>query len=321
MVQNMTPSKLQAHVLMPRVVKKGGKMDTLRRILEQADTGGFAIGHFNVSDLVTLSAVFEAARDLHVPVVVGVSEGERQFMGVCQVAAVVKSLREEHGFPIFLNADHTHSLQSAIEAAKAGFDWIVFDVSTLPFEDNLRQTKSAVETLKAIRPEILVEGEVGDIGSGSEIHDAAPDLQKGLTSPVQAKQFFEETRVDTLAPAVGNMHGMLRSMVAGGAKKRLDIERIGAIKAATRAFMTLHGGSGTDDNDFRKAIAAGITVVHINTEVRLAWRRGLDETLAKQPDEVVPYKLLPQVVDAVKRVVTARLKLFSEGGRARPASV
>lgn len=296
-------------------------MDTLRKVLEQADSSGVAIGHFNVSDLVALNAVFDAARDLQVPVVVGVSEGERRFMGVRQVAAVVKSLREEYGFPIFLNADHTHSLQNAIEAAKAGFDWIVFDVSTLPFEDNLRQTKEAVETLKAIRLDILVEGEVGDIGSGSEIHDAAPDLKKGLTSPVQAKQFFEETRVDTLAPAVGNMHGMLKSMLTEGAKKRLDIERIAAIKEETRAFMTLHGASGTDDNDLRKAIAAGITVVHINTEVRLAWRHGLDEALAKQPGEIVPYKVLPQVGDAIKRVVSARLKLFSEGGRARPASV
>jgi fructose-bisphosphate aldolase class II len=296
-------------------------METLRKVLEQAGTTGMAVGHFNVSDLVTLKAVFEAASDLRVPVIVGVSEGERQFMGVRQVAAIVKSLREEYDFPIFLNADHTHSLPSAVEAAKAGFDWIVFDVSTLPFEQNVRQTKAAVEALKSLRPDILVEGEIGDIGSGSEIHDAAPDLRKGLTSPAKAKQFVEETRVDTLAPAVGNMHGMLKSMVAGNSKKRLDIERIRAIKAEARIFMTLHGASGTDDNDLKEAIAAGITVVHINTEVRLAWRRGLDAGLEKQPNEIVPYKLLPHVVDSVKQVVTARLALFSGGWRARPASV
>jgi fructose-bisphosphate aldolase, class II len=296
-------------------------METLRKILEQADATGTAVGHFNVSDLVTLEAVFEAARDLRVPVIVGVSEGERQFMGVRQVAAIVKSLREQYDFPIFLNADHTHSLPSAIEAAKAGFDWIVFDVSTLPFEENVRQTNAAVEALKSLRPDILVEGEIGDIGSGSEIHDAAPDLRKGFTSPAQDKQFVEETRVDTLAPAVGNMHGMLKSMVAGYSKKRLDIERIRAIKAEARVFMTLHGASGTDDNDLKEAIAAGITVVHINTEVRLAWRRGLDAALEKQPNEIVPYKLLPHVVDSVKQVVTARLALFSGGRRARPASV
>lgn len=294
-------------------------METLRKILEEADRNAVAVGHFNISDLVTLKAVFEAARELNVPVIVGVSEGERQFMGVRQVAAVVRSLREEYDYPIFLNADHTHSLPKALEAAKAGFDWIVFDVSTLPFEENVRQTKAAVEALKALRPDVLVEGETGDIGSGSEIHDTAPDLKKGLTTPAQAKQFVEETRIDTLAPAVGNMHGMLKSMVAGETTKRLDIERIRAIKAATRIFMTLHGASGTADEDLRQAIAAGITVVHINTEVRLAWRRGFDAALAKQPTEIVPYKLLPQVVDSVKHVVTARLALFS-GGRARRAA-
>jgi fructose-bisphosphate aldolase class II len=295
-------------------------MDTLRKILEQAETNGVAIGHFNISDLVTLKAVFEAARDLNVPVIVGASEGERQFTGVRQISAMVKSLREEYNFPIFLNADHTHSLPGAIEAAKAGFDWIVFDVSSLPFEENVRQTKAAVETLKALRPDILVEGEIGNIGSGSEIHDTAPDLQKGLTTPTEAKRFVEETKVDTLAPAVGNMHGMLKSMVAGNIRKRLDIERIRAIKAEARIFMTLHGASGTDDDDLREAIDAGITVVHINTEMRLAWRRGMDSALAKHPNEIVPYKILPQVVDSIKRVVAARLALFSSGRRARPAS-
>ncbi|MGA7919184.1 MAG: class II fructose-bisphosphate aldolase [Candidatus Acidiferrales bacterium] len=294
-------------------------MATLRKILEQAETNRAGVGHFNVSDLAILKAVFEASRDLNVPVIVGASEGERQFMGVHQIAAMVKSLRDEYDFPIFLNADHTHSLANAIEAAKAGFDWIVFDVSTLPFEENVRQTKTAVQALKALRPDILVEGEIGDIGSGSEIHAAAPDLQKGLTKPAEAKQFVEETKIDTLAPAVGNMHGMLKSMVAGNVRKRLDIQRIRAIKAEARIFMTLHGGSGTDDDDLREAIAAGITVVHINTEVRLAWRRGLDNALAKQPNEIVPYKILPQVVDSVKQVVTARLALFSGGRRARPA--
>ena len=295
-------------------------METLRKIMQQAETSKVAIGHFNVSDLVLLKAVFEASRGLNVPVVLGASEGERKFMGVRQIAAMVKSLRDEYDFPIFLNADHTHSLASAIEAAKAGFDWIVFDVSTLPFEENVRQTKAAVQALKALRPDILVEGEIGDIGSGSEIHDVAPDLQKGLTTPAQAKEFVEETGIDTLAPAVGNMHGMLKSMVAGNARKRLDIQRIRAIKAEARIFMTLHGGSGTADDDLREAIAAGITIVHINTEVRLAWRRGLDSALSKQPDEIVPYKILPQVVDSVRQVVEARLALFNGERRARPAA-
>jgi len=281
---------------------------------------GVAIGHFNICDLVLLKAVFGAARELNVPVLVGLSEGERAFVGTRQIAAFVRSLREEFDYPIFLNADHTHSLAKGVEAAKAGFDSIVFDLSALPFDENVRQTKQAVEALKAINPAMLVEGEIGDIGSGSEIHESSPDLKKGLSTPEQAKQFVEGTGVDVLAPAVGNMHGMLRSMVEGETKKHLDIERIAAIKRAAGVFLTLHGGSGTDDGDFRKAIAAGINIIHINTELRIAWRKGLERGLAEQPNEVVPYKILPTAVDSVQHVVASRLRLFNgEGQIARGA--
>jgi fructose-bisphosphate aldolase class II len=286
-------------------------MHALRDFLQDAPESGKAIGHFNISDLVLLKAVFAAARELGVPVLVGLSEGEREFVGTRQIAAFVRSLREEFDYPIFLNADHTHSLAKAVEAAQAGFDSIVFDMSALPFDENVRQTKQAVEALKSINPSMLVEGEIGDIGTGSEIHDQAPDLSKGLSTPEQAQQFVESTGVDILAPAVGNMHGMLRSMVRGETKKRLDIERIASIKQAARVFLTLHGGSGTDDEDLRKAIAAGINIVHINTALRVAWRRGLEQGLAKQPDEVVPYKILPSAVDPVKQVVSSRLQLFN----------
>ena len=286
-------------------------MHVLRDVLERAQTNGAAVGHFNVSDFVLLKAVFSSAQELKVPVIVGVSEGERAFVGTRQIAALVRSLREEFDYPIFLNADHTHSLEKAIEAAKAGFDSIVFDLSALPFEENVRKTKAAVEALKTINPVILVEGEIGDIGTGSEIHDEAPDLSRGLTSPEQAKQYVESTGIDILAPAVGNMHGMLKSMVQGTTKKRLDIPRIAQIKSATGVFMTLHGGSGTDDEDLRKAIAAGINIVHINTELRVAWRRGLEEGLGEHPQEVVPYKILPFAVDSVKQVTSSRLKLVN----------
>lgn len=284
-------------------------MTTLLEVLQQADARGIAVGHFNVSDLVTLYGAVDAARRQGLPVVVGASEAERRFIGVQQLVAIVKSLREMGGPPIFLNADHTHSLSGALEAAKAGFDWVVCDFSSLPFDDNLRQTKEAVLALKALRPDILVEGEIGDIGSGSQIHDSAP--LRPLTTPDEAMQFVHETAIDTLAPAVGNMHGVLKSMLTGDARKHLNIERIRAIKERTRIFMTLHGGSDTADADLRGAIAAGMTVVHINTEVRLAWRHGIEESFAKQKDDIAPYTLLTPAVEAVKRVVGARLALFS----------
>lgn len=286
-------------------------MQDLRYVLERARKAGVALGHFNVSDSVLLKAVVLAAGELKVPVVVGVSEGEREFMGTWQLAAQVRSLRQEREVPVFLNADHTHTLERAIEAAHAGFDSVVFDASALPLEENARQTREAVEVLKAINPAILVEGEIGNIGTGSEIHELATDLSKYLTTPAEAKQFVEFTHVDVLAPAVGNMHGMSLKMVEGEKKKRLDIPRIAQISAAAAVPLTLHGGSGTDNEDLRQAIAAGISIVHINTELRVAWRAGLEASLAAQPRQVVPYKILPFAVDSVKQVVLERLRLFN----------
>jgi len=289
-------------------------MASLLQTLRLADAEKSAIGHFNVSDLVTLYGIVEAARQQQVPVIVGASEAERGFMGVPQLVAVIESLRAREGPPIFLNADHTHSLAGAVEAAKAGFDWVVCDFSSLPFEQNVRQTREAVRVLKGLRPDILVEGEIGDIGSGSQIHDAPPNLKRSLTTADEAHQFVEETGIDTLAPAVGTMHGVLRSMLNTDAKKHLDVDRIRAIKERTGMFMTLHGASGTDDDDLRAAITAGITVIHINTEVRLAWRRSIEESLASRKDDIAPYTLLAPAIEAVKRTVTARLALFSRRG-------
>jgi fructose-bisphosphate aldolase, class II len=285
-------------------------MDALRSVLTNLEKEGAALGHFNVADLVLIKAVFAGASDVGVPVLVGASEGEREFLGTRQLAALVKNLREEMGLAVFLNADHTHSLIKAVEAVKAGFDAVVTDFSALPFEENVSRTKEAVEAIKAVNPSALVEGEIGDIGTGSEIHDTERNEFRNLSTPEEARQFVASTGVDVLAPAVGNMHGMLISMVQGKAKKRLNIERIAEIKKAAGVFLTLHGGSGTDDVDFLKAIAAGINIIHINTELRIAWRRSLDESLSRQPNEVAPYKILPPVVNSVKQVVSSRLKLF-----------
>jgi fructose-bisphosphate aldolase class II len=285
-------------------------MRSLRDSLVESTQGRTAIGHFNVSDLVGLNAVAAAARRQEMPVLIGTSEGERAFLGVRQIASVVRSIRDEYNFPIFLNADHTHSLAKAEEAARAGYDMIGFDGSALTFEENLRQTKEAVETIKSINADVVVEGELGYIGSGSEIHDTIPETSLIFTRPDEARQFAEATGVDVLAPAVGNMHGLLVAMVRGEVKKRLDIARIAQIKAATGMPLTLHGGSGTDDEDFRRAIEAGMTIVHVSTELRLAWRRGLEAALAAEPDNLVPYHLFRKADEAIQEVVTRRLRLF-----------
>ncbi|HWY54862.1 MAG TPA: class II fructose-bisphosphate aldolase [Terriglobales bacterium] len=293
-------------------------MAALQDVLTRLEKEGAALGHFNVADLVLVKAVFAAAEQIKVPVLVGASEGERGFFGTRQLAALVKSLREESDLPVFLNADHTHSLAKGIDAARAGFDAVGIDFSALPFEQNVSRTKEAVEALKAINPAILVEGEIGDIGTGSEIHETAQVENRKLTTPEEARQFVHSTGIDVLAPAVGNMHGMVKSMVQGETKKHLDIERIARIKQATGVFLTLHGGSGTEDADFRKAIAAGINIIHINTELRVAWRRSLGDSLARDPNEVVPYRILTPVIDSVKHVVSSRMTLFNAQRASEP---
>lgn len=295
-------------------------MDTLRNVLTRSEQQGAALGHFNVADLVLLKAVLAAAVEVGVPVIVGASEGERTFLGTYELAALVKVMREEHGAPVFLNADHTHSLAKAEEAARAGFDSVVIDFSVLPFDQNVSRTKETVEAIKAINPAIIAEGEIGNIGSGSEIHETLNNDFRNLSTPEEARQFVDSTGIDVLAPAVGNMHGMLESMVEGKSKKHLNIERIAQIKKAAGVFLTLHGGSGTADEDFLRAIAAGINIIHINTELRVAWRESLGESLARDANEVVPYKILRPVVEAVKQVVSSRLRLF-HGQRVSPDAV
>src|SRR5499427_7581829 len=282
--------------------------DTLRDVLARLEKEGAGLGHFNVSDQVLMKAVIAAVAETKFPVLIGASEGERDFFGTHQLAALVKSQREESDLPLFLNADHTHSLAKALEAANAGFDAVTIDFSALPFEENVARTKETVQAIKAVSPSILAEGEIGDIGTGSEIKETAQGGK--LTTPEEARQFVEATGIDNLAPAVGNMHGMLKSMVQGKAKKHLDLERIAQIKHAAGVFLTLHGGSGTDDEHFRKAIAAGINIIHINTELRVAWRESLAESLARDSNEVVPYRVLRPVVDSVRHVVSSRLRLF-----------
>lgn len=290
-------------------------MRTLREVLKDAESRGVAVGHFNISDIAGFNAVAEAAEELKLPVIIGVSEGEREFLGVYEVSALVRIVRELKGVEIFLNADHTHSLARIEEAAKAGFDAVLFDGSKLPMEENIAQTKKAAELARKINPNIFVEGEVGYIGSSSAILKETPEgaalSPEAFTKPEEAERFVRETGVDALAPAVGNMHGLLERMVKGEIKKHLDVPRIAEIKKAAKCFLVQHGGSGTADEDFVAGIKAGINIVHVNTELRLAWKKGVEEGLAENPGEIAPYKILSDAVRDVKEVVMARLKLFS----------
>ncbi len=286
-------------------------MKTLREYIEDAKDRKVAIGHFNISDLAGLKGIFEAAKELDLPVLIGLSEGERSFVGAKNAADLVRNLREQYDYPIFTNADHTHSLEKIQEAVEAGFDAVLFDAGKLPFEENIQKTKEVVEWVRKTRPEVLIEAELGYLGTSStilkEVPEGAATTLEDLTKPEEAKRFVEETGIDLLAPAVGNIHGMFKD----APNPNLFIERIAELRDAAGVPMVLHGGSGIRNDDFTAAIANGISIVHINTEIRLAWRNGMERALKEMPDEVTPYKLLLDPVEEVKKVVTERLKLFN----------
>ncbi|MBI2035660.1 MAG: class II fructose-bisphosphate aldolase [Candidatus Liptonbacteria bacterium] len=290
-------------------------LKTLKQHIAEARDNHVAIGHFNISDLSALKAIFGAAKDLGVPVIIGVSEGERDFIGVKRAVALVRNLREEYDYPIFINADHTYSFEKIKEAVAAGFDSVIFDGAKLPFEENVRQTKKVVQYVKSkvrgSKSEVLVEGELGYIGSSSKLLDVIPEgavtSGEALTKPEEAKRFVAETGVHLLAPAVGNLHGMLKN----APNPRLNIPRIKAISEAVKIPLVLHGGSGISDNDFMEAAQNGTSIIHINTEIRIAWREALESALNNNKDEIAPYKILAAAEGAVKAATLSRLKLFS----------
>ena len=285
-------------------------MHTLREAITEAEGKGVAIGHFNISNIEGLWGAFHAAQALTLPVIIGVSEGERDFIGVRQVRALVASIRDEYQYPIFLNADHTYSVERVKEAIDAGFDSVIFDGAELSIEENIAKTKECVAYVRASGRDILVEGELGYIGKSSKLLDEIPEgAAQGdmLTSAEDAKHFVQETGVDLLAPAVGNIHGMLKH----SKDPHLDSARVKAIREASGVPLVLHGGSGTPDEDFVAAIKAGMPIVHISTELRIAYRDAVRKALQENPDEIAPYKMLKGAVHAIESVASSRLKLFN----------
>lgn len=288
----------------------------LNEILNQALREKWAVPHFNISDAPTLAGILEACKELKSPVMIGTSEGERRFIGSKQAVAMVREYQEEYKLPIFLNADHHKSVGMAQEAVDAGYDSIHIDLSVHNIEENISGTKEIVEHAKSKsasrRTEISVEGEVGYLMTeSSKIYKEIIEIPKeSLTKPEEAERFVKETGVDRFAPAVGNLHGIAANV------KQLDIARIEAIRSRIGdVAMVLHGGSGTPDDQVKKAIEAGINNIHINTEIRVAYSKAIRIFLANNTEETTPYKILGPAIEAVRAKSMEKIKLFGSVDR------
>lgn len=285
-------------------------MKSLLSIIEAARKERKAVGHFNISTVDQLWAIYHAAKELGEPVVIGVSEGERDFIGVKQVVALVRSMRED-GYPIFLNADHTYSINKVTEAIDAGFDAVIFDGAELSIEENIKRTKECVSYAREHGKGVIVEGELGYIGKSSQVLNEIPTgvdvSEEGLTTVQDARRFVEETGIHMFSPAIGSMHGMLRS----GKDPDLNIKRLKEIGAEVSVPLVLHGASGLSNENIKEAIVGGVSLIHVSTELRVAWRRGVTKSLGEYPDEMAPYKILKEAHANVEAVVKDKIKLFS----------
>lgn len=272
-----------------------------------------AIAHFNISNLDQARAICDVAQELNQPVIIGVSEGEREYMGVAMVRKVIDELNSEYAIPIFLNADHTYSLAKVMEAAEAGYDSVIIDGAKLPYEENVALVRECVDAVRAYEEKsgkrVLVEAELGYIGQSSSLNESLPEgvSEANLTTVEQAKDFVIRTGIDMFAPAIGNVHGML----IDAPEPKLHIDRLKEISAAIDQPLVLHGASGNTDEDLKAAIGAGVAIVHINTEIRKAFRDGEMEYLEEHPNEVAPYKFGKEGQDRMKEVVRAKMMLYS----------
>ncbi|MFA5776587.1 MAG: class II fructose-bisphosphate aldolase [Patescibacteria group bacterium] len=281
-------------------------------ILQKAKKEGYAVGAFNMSSIETLKAVTQAALKLKSPIILEASDGEVNYIGIKELVALVNLSREDSGLPIILNLDHGKDFETCKKAIEAGFDYVHIDTSKLPLEENVAIAKEVVK-LAHFRG-VLVEGEMDHIEGSSEDHtkeDPTMYQKAGMyTDPQKARDFVERTGIDVFASFIGNLHGVYAN------EKHLDLELLHKIRQALpNTFLSLHGGSGINENDIRRAVANNIVKVNVNSELRIAYKMSLQESL-NSSNEVALYKLTPPAIKAVQEVVERKIRLFGSVGKA-----
>jgi fructose-bisphosphate aldolase class II len=281
-------------------------------IITEYKQKGNAVAHFNISNLDQARAIIDIAEELKQPVIIGASEGERAYMGVDMLRKIIDEFNEEYRVAIFLNADHTYSFEKVVEVVEAGYDSVIVDGAKLPYEENVALVRKCVDYVRSYEQKtgrrILVEAELGYIGQSSSLNAKLPEgvSDDNLTTAEQAKDFVLRTGVDMFAPAIGNVHGML----IDAPEPKLRIDRLREIAKAVDVPLVLHGASGNTDEDLLAAIDVGIAIVHINTEIRKAFRDGEKEYMDEHPTEVAPYKFGKEGQEEMKKVVRAKMELY-----------
>lgn len=286
-----------------------------RNTMTRARAEHFALGAFNLDNQETLKAVVHAASNKKAPLLVEVSQGEVEALGIDNVRDMVDNYKAQYGVEMYINLDHSPSVAAAIAGIEAGFEFIHIDISQArkdaTVEDIIIETKQIVNYAKLTGA--LVESEPHYFGGSSNVHKEAIDyeeIRKTFSTPEGAHHFVEATGIDTFAAAIGNLHGSYP------VPKKLDIELLKRIREAIDCNISLHGGSGTPGHYFVDAVKIGVTKVNINSDMRVAYRTTLERVLDENPTEFAVVKLMDTVIDAVSKVVEEKIDMFNSAGKA-----
>lgn len=291
--------------------------DAARAAFDRARHGRYALGAFNLDNQETLKAVVKAAKAKNAPVLVEVSKGEADALGLDNVRDLVDNYKADYGVEMYINLDHSPSVEDAIAGITAGFECIHIDISQANHdatdEEIIKKTSEVVKAAKLTGA--MVEAEPHYFGGSSNLHTEKIDyeeIRKTFSTPEGAKAFVDTTGIDTFAAAIGNLHGHYP------VPKVLDLDLLKQIRAAIDCNISLHGGSGTAGHYFIEAVKIGVTKVNINSDMRIAYRETLEKVLDDNKTEYAVVKLMDTVIEAVQKVVEAKIDTFNSAGKARP---
>ncbi len=277
-----------------------------KELLEDARKRHYAVGAFNANNLEYVQAIIDAAEEEKAPVILQASQGAIKYAGLENIVGMVRASAEKASVPVVLHLDHGSDFLQNVKCLRAGFTSLMFDGSSLSFEENVAITKRIVEIAHACK--IPVEAELGKVPQAGQVTEE--DVKALMTDPEEAVKFVELTGVDSLAVAVGSVHAM-RQQAA-----KLDIARIAKISEMTGIPLVLHGASGVTDEGYREAIPAGICKINIATELNKAAMKAVREALEKAPNEIDLRKILKPARDAMKEAVKGKMRLFGASGKA-----
>ena len=278
-----------------------------KELFQAAKQGGYAVGAFNVNNMEIIQAIIEAAEEEKSPVFLQASQGGIKYAGIEYIAGLAKTAAEKATVPVALNLDHGTSFTQVVQCIRHGFSAVMIDGSQHPYEDNIAITQKVIEVAHPCG--VSVEAELGKIG-GVEDDIKVESADATFTDPKEAAEFVERTTVDALAIAIGTAHGVYKG------EPKLDFDRLAEITAATDVPLVLHGASGVGDESIRKAVSLGICKINIDTELRQAFTKAVQEVVHTSPKEFDPRKLLGPAREAMKEVVRYKMRLFGSAGRA-----